>query len=56
MKAGGVDMTIELIERASRKLNDVVGPEKGAVATYGLLWLLGVPLSVIVLIWLIRGH
>ena len=51
-----MDKLIEKVNQAHAKLMQVKNSEKGGVATYGVLWMLGVPLSLLVLIWLIRGH
>lgn len=46
----------ELIEKVQDRLDKTLGDEGGRVAAYGIAWLLGVPLSLLVLIYLIRGH
>ena len=30
--------------------------EAAGAGSYGLLWLLGVPLPILLVIWLVRGH
>ena len=38
-----------------KKLNDIILNQEGAIG-YVLAWLLGVPASLLLLIFLIRGH
>jgi hypothetical protein len=49
-------MTMMLLEKAQKKLEATVGNERGGVAAYGIAWLFGVPVTLLVLIWLIRGN
>lgn len=45
-----------LLEKARQKLQAAAGNERGGVAAYGIAWLFGVPVTLLVLIWLIRGN
>jgi len=33
-----------------------IAHQAGGVGSYGLLWLLGIPLPILLVIWLVRGH
>jgi hypothetical protein len=48
-------MTMMLIEKAQKAFAKRVGNEDGVIG-YGIAWLLGVPVTLLVLIYLIRGH
>jgi hypothetical protein len=47
---------MKTIEKARRAVDKVLYSEKGGLAGYGLAWLFGVPISILVIIYLIRGH
>jgi hypothetical protein len=48
-----------MIDSAKKAVRDatssVTGSEKGAILPYGIAWLLGVPVTILVIIYLLRG-
>lgn len=47
---------MKTIERMQSSLRKIADSEKGGLAGYGLAWLLGVPLSVLIIAYLIFGR
>ena len=43
-------------DAAQRATDRLVESRKGGVLPYGIAWLLGVPISILVIVYLIRGH
>lgn len=47
---------MEQVNKAHAKLVKATESERGALASYGIAWMLGVPISLLVIIYLLVGR
>ena len=45
-----------ILEKTKKQFEKVTGSKQGQLFTYGIAWLLGVPVTILLIVYLLRGH